>query len=384
MQEIVTLRYVLIRNNEMYHPRDSCPGPFVNDSLKVVCMFKARASLKSLSLFCRSLSTMLESGVSITKAFQLAGKKMGNPRMQHAVREITVELKSGNDVTSAMQKQGDFFPELLVNMISVAEQSGGLPEVLKSLADHYEQLLQMRKNFVRLIAWPVFQFVVAILVIALMILVLGLIASGQVNQPIDVLGLGLSGPSGAMIWLTCTFGAIFALFVVYQLLDRLFGGKRYFHRLFLKIPVVGGCMRSFAIARFSWAFALTQQAGMNILDSLEASLKATGNGAFIAAIPQVNAAVNDGDHLTEALAETRLFTDEYIHMVDVGETSGTVPETLERLSPRFQEDAQRSLAALAAVLGWLIWALVAAFIIFVVFRIAFWYLGILNDALQQV
>lgn len=71
-------------------------------------------------------------------------------------------------------------------------------------------------------------------------------------------------------------------------------------------------------------------------------------------------------------------------MVDVGETSGTVPETLERLSPQFQQDAQRSLTALAAVFGWLVWALVAAFIIFVVFRIAFWYLGILNDALKHV
>jgi len=347
-------------------------------------MFKARASLKSLALFCRSLSTMLESGVSITKSFELAAKKMGDHRLQQSVREITVELKSGSDVTSAMRKQGSFYPELLVNMVSVAEQSGGLPEVLKALAEHYDHLLKMKKNFVRLIAWPVFQFIVAILVIALMIFILGLIPGGPDGKPIDILGLGLSGPGGAIVWLTCTFGSIFALFVAYQIVDRLLGGKRYFHRLFLKIPVIGGCMRSFAIARFSWAFALTQQAGMNILESMDASLRATGNGAFIAEIPHVNRVINDGEHLTIALADTGLFTEEYIHMVDVGETSGTVPETLERLSPRFQEDAQRSLATLAAVLGWLIWALVAGFIIFVVFRIAFWYLGIITDALQQV
>ncbi len=347
-------------------------------------MFQSRASLKSLALLCRSLSTMLESGVSITKSFALAANKTGNAALKQSIQDIVVELKSGNDVTSALRKQGAYYPELMVNMISVAEQGGGLPEVLKALAEHYDNLLHMRKNFLRLIAWPVFQFVVAILVIALMIFILGLIPKPQDGQIIDILGLGLSGPIGALIWLTCTFGSIVVLFVTYQILDRLFGGKRYFHSLFLKIPVLGGCMRSFAIARFSWAFALTQQAGMNILDSLDASLKATGNGAFIAKIPQVNAAVNDGEHLTTSLADTELFTDEYIHMVDVGETSGTVPETLERLSPRFQEDAQRSLATLAVVLGWLIWALVAAFIIFVIFRIAFWYLGIINDALKNI
>lgn len=347
-------------------------------------MFQLRVSLKSLALLCRSLSTMLESGVSITKSFELAAKKLGNPRLQQSIRDIVVELKSGNDVTSALHKQGSYYPDLMVNMISVAEQSGGLPEVLKALSEHYDHLLHMRKNFFRLIAWPVFQFVVAILVIALMIFILGLIPKPQGGKAIDILGLGLSGPSGAVIWLTCTFGSIFILFVAYQIMDRLFGGKRYFHSLFLKIPVLGGCMRSFAIARFSWAFALTQQAGMNILDSVDASLNATGNGAFIAKIPQVNSAVNDGEHFTNALAGTQLFSDEYIHMVEVGETSGTVPETLQRLSPRFQEDAQRSLATLAAVLGWLIWALVAAFIIFVIFRIAFWYLGIINDALQNI
>ena len=51
-------------------------------------------------------------------------------------------------------------------------------------------------------------------------------------------------------------------------------------------------------------------------------------------------------------------------MVNVGETTGTVPETLNRLSPQFEDQARRSLRALASAAGWAVWCLVAAFIVF--------------------
>jgi type IV pilus assembly protein PilC len=148
----------------------------------------------------------------------------------------------------------------------------------------------------------------------------------------------------------------------------------------MRIPVLGGCMRSFAIARFSWAFALTQQTGMPISRSLELSFRATGNGAFVGASSTVCDAVLNGDELSAALDEVRLFPEEYLSLVQVAETSGTVPETLERLSPQFEDQARRSLTALAIMLGWLVWSLVAVFIIFIIFSFVLKYVGMINAA----
>ena len=108
----------------------------------------------------------------------------------------------------------------------------------------------------------------------------------------------------------------------------------------LQIPVLGWCLRSFAIARFSWSFALTQQAGMSIEPSLVASFKATSNGAFLKASPHVWAAVREGETLHSALEETQLFPIDYLHIIDVAETTGTVPETLERISPELEGQAR--------------------------------------------
>jgi type IV pilus assembly protein PilC len=154
------------------------------------------------------------------------------------------------------------------------------------------------------------------------------------------------------------------------------------HGALLQLPVIGPCLRSFALARFSWAYALTQQAGMDVAPSLEASLKATDNAAFAAAAPQITQAIMAGENFTDGLGSTGLFPADYLAMVDVGETSGTVPETLQRLSPQLEEQARRSLSGLTTALGWLIWAGVAALIIFLIFRLAGFYVNMINTAGQ--
>ncbi len=343
-------------------------------------MLSRTLPLKSLAVFCRSLSTLLETGVSARKAFQIAGEKGSNPALRRAVYVIREELDSGSDISTAM-KESDVFPDLMVEMVSLAEQTGSLPEILKGLAEHYENLIRMRKNFYGAIAWPVFQFVMAVFVIAGLIFLLGWIADLRGGEPIDVLGWGLTGASGALIWLGSVFGTLFVLFLLYRFLKASFSGQKYLDHLLMKIPVLGHCMQSFAIARFSWAYHLTQEAGMPVDESIEASMRATNNGAFIEQGPRVIYWIKQGDTVTEALRESRLFPADVIEMIHVGETSGTVPETLHRLGPQFEDQARRSLETLAAALGWLVWLLVAGFIIFIVFSIMFWYLSIIQELL---
>jgi type IV pilus assembly protein PilC len=176
-----------------------------------------------------------------------------------------------------------------------------------------------------------------------------------------------------------SLGSIAAICGAYYVAAVTFRQKRFLDGLLLRIPVVGGCLRSFAIARFSWAFSLTQQTGMPMSRSLELSLRATGNGAFMGASPAVCSQVMQGDELGEALDATGLFPEEYLHIVHVAETSGTVPEALERLSPQFEEQARRSLQALASVVGWLVWVAVAGLIIFIIFSVFLTYFAKIND-----
>jgi type IV pilus assembly protein PilC len=347
-------------------------------------VFGSRIRTKSLAHVCRSLGTMLHAGIDVKRSFKLAANKSGDPRCRRALKAIVEGIDRGDDISTAMHDQGSAFPGLMIDMISVAEQSGALPEILIGLADHYENNLRLRRAFLASIAWPVIQLVLAILVIAAAILILGWISETRGDSGVDILGLGLSGSSGAITWLMCTFGPIAGLLLGYKIIAGTLNGKRFVDPLLMRIPVVGHCMRSFAIARFSWAYYLTQQTGMPIKQSLTASLRATGNGAFIARTRIICDRVQSGELLTAALASAEIFPEDFLHMVDVGETSGTVPETLNRLSPQFEERARRSLTALTMTLGFVVWGVVAAFIIFLVFSIFLSYVGMIEEAAKPI
>lgn len=345
-------------------------------------MFGFGISHRTLANLCQSLGTMLNAGVPVHKALQLCSQKTSDGRCRGVMKEVTQQVKQGSDLSSAFRQHGTYFPDLFIQMVEVAETSGALPEVLARLAQHYESLLRLRRSFLTAIAWPMIQLLLAIFVVAGLIYILGIvgqIALTQGNQPVDMLGLGLTGSSGAITWLLLCFGTIGGLVGFYFLLARGFRQQRLADGLLMKIPVVGHCMQSFAIARFSWVYALTQQTGMPVTRSLRAALTSTNNGVYMGGIPYLCGSLESGDELSEVLQTSRLFPEDYLNMVQVAETSGTVPEMLDRLSPEFEDRAQRSLAAMASILGWVIWMLVAALIIFIVFKIFLRYLAMINE-----
>ena len=69
--------------------------------------------------------------------------------------------------------------------------------------------------------------------------------------------------------------------------------------------------------------------------------------------------------------------------LQVAEESGRVVESMDRLSRRYEEEAELALRTLTVVAGFLVWALVAAIIIWMIFRLAGFYIGTINEALQM-
>jgi type IV pilus assembly protein PilC len=339
-------------------------------------IFASRVPPTTLAIVSRSLATMLESGIQIRKAIGIASKKAMHAPTKKVLREISDAIQGGSDISQALREHGNFFPTLFIEMVTMAEETGSLPEVLRHLAEHYEANTRMKKELIGSLIWPVFQLVAAIFVIAILILVLGLIGG---DNEISNIVFGLKGPSGAMIWLTGTFGTFAAMFAAWLMIQKAAQAKAIVDPMLLMVPVLGRCMRSFAIARFSWSYYLTQQTGMPVNRSLQGSLKATGNGAFVSQTPFITSAVMEGSSLTDSLMQSRLFPEEFLEMVSVAEESGTVPEALHRLSPHFEEDARRALKILTSAISVVVWLFVAAFIIFFVFKVVLTYIGMIND-----
>ena len=335
----------------------------------------------TLAIVCRNLATLLYSGVPVVRALEVAGRKGRDRRCQQVFADMALQVRQGEELSDAMALHANRFPDLVIDMVRLSEHSGALPEVLEHLADHFDNMVMLRRRFVSQITWPIIQFVAATGVLALVIVVLGMLPGGEAVSEIT---FGLRGPGGAITFLAFVYGTLLLLAGGYLFASSVVSVRQIVDRFTMTLPIVGGCQRAFAIARFSWAFYLTQQTGMPIRRSLQATFQATGNGAFQAKCDSVCASIESGDSLTEALADSGLFPEDFIEMVHVGETSGTVPEQLQRLSPQFREQAERSLSLLCNAIAWAVWGIVAMFILFFVFRFFLWYVEQINQALEGI
>ncbi|MEZ6129362.1 MAG: type II secretion system F family protein [Planctomycetaceae bacterium] len=336
-------------------------------------------SARTLGPFCRSMSRMLSAGVEIRKCLKTSSRNSRDARLTETVNDVIRNVGKGDDLTSGFRLHEQRYPALFLDLLNVGELTGSLPEVFAALADYYEAHVKRMQEFRSQITWPVIQLVAAVLIIGFLIFLLGIIGESSPGQQTDILGLGLMGTKGAIIWFAAAFGGAFAVWFAYVFVTRTAAGRMALHPFLMTIPGIGYCMRTFAIARFSWCFALTQQAGMHLKPSLESSMNATANGAFIASTPGVWQMLSEGETLTDSLSLTTLFPTEYLQIVDTAEQTGTVPEALDRLSHTFDEDAQRAMSWLTAMLARVIWGLVACFIGFIVIRFVMQYVALLNS-----
>jgi type II secretory pathway component PulF len=143
----------------------------------------------------------------------------------------------------------------------------------------------------------------------------------------------------------------------------------------LKIPIVGGALTTLCLARFTWALQLLLDTPMDLRKSLPLALEAAGNDHYWQQTPKVVASIERGETLHEALAKTEAFPRELLDAMEIGEKTGMVAETMERLSADYRERAKAAISVLAQVFGYLVWAAVATLIIVLIFRVFSMYVG---------
>jgi type II secretory pathway component PulF len=342
-------------------------------------MFSSRLPLSSLIELCRVLRHYLGAGLMLRDVFRKQAEK-GDANVRPVAQRISQALERGEDLEKALKQESNVFPPLWVAMTVVGEQTGMLPEVFTELEKYYLRQQQLRRQFLSQITWPVVQFVLAVLTLALLIIILDWLPrnEGFGQARYDPLGFGLFGVSGALIFLGIIAGILGGGFAIYQLVTRSLKQRAAVHDMLLRWPAIGPALRALALGRFCLALRLTTETGMAIAKALRLSLRATGNEAYAAQIPKIEASVRSGEDLTSTLSLPNLFPEEFRNVLAVGEESGQLTEVLRRQAEFYHEEAGHRLTALTRVASSGVWLLVAILIIVVIFRLFGSYLSQLN------
>jgi type IV pilus assembly protein PilC len=337
-------------------------------------LLSKRLPLSDVIVLCRLLRHYVSAGLTVAQVFRQQTKK-GSPRMREAAGRVATALEHGDSLEDALEREAALFPPMFLPLLRVAERSGMLAEVCAELEKYFTRQQKLFRRFLQQITWPVVQFFLAVFVLAMLIWIMGLLAESKGTKPLDPLGLGLSGASGAWTFVGIVFGTLAALAAAYFLTRRSMAGRAGVDARLMRVPAVGPCLQAMALSRFCMALGLTGETGMAIDQALGLSLRATGNEAFAEYGKAAQTAVRKGKDLTGALSRTGLFPGDFLNVIAVGEESGQITEVLRRQAVYYDEEAGRRLTILAAVASRGIWALVAVFIIIAIFRIYSFYIS---------
>ncbi|HEV3021235.1 MAG TPA: type II secretion system F family protein [Pirellulales bacterium] len=346
-------------------------------------IFSARIGQKELAQLCRRVATGLASGVDARKVWQRETTGYASPAFRRRLGSISEAINHGSTLSDAIAETGNFFPTVFREMVNVGEQTGKLAEVFRHLAEHYEHQIRLRRAFLAAIAWPVLQLTAALGVIGLVILIMGILPPGEGGKPFDILGLGLIGMPGFIIYVLLVATAAVVVWLAIFALRRGALWARPLQYVLMRIPVLGPSLQTLAIAKLAWSLHLTLETEMSVLKSLPLSLRSTNNMYYTDHSDEIVQAIRAGSDITSALADTRAFPREFLDSFQVGEQSGRLPETMGLLSTEYQDRAQRALATLTVLAGFGVWLLVAVLIIMMIVQVFSFYLGTLNDALKM-
>ena len=160
-------------NEDILKRRLSEQGFTVNDVKKSASQKKkvrpgggfGKVKLKDLSIFCRQFSTMIDAGVSLVRALDVLGEQTQNPKLKRILREIQVEVESGQTLSRSMQKYPKVFSNLFIGLIRAGEVGGVLEEALQRLSHFLEKDMELRRKVKAALTYPTIVVIVAILIV---------------------------------------------------------------------------------------------------------------------------------------------------------------------------------------------------------------------------
>lgn len=337
-------------------------------------------NIKELIEFCRRMSVGLRAGVDILKILQ-SEQKMGSPKHKLAMAQVDQLVQKGSSLADAMKAQPKYFPELLVQMVYASEMAGRTDSIFAFMSEYYDQLRKTRSQFVQRITFPVIQLFLAVGIIGVVILIQGIVSP---NSTYDASGFNLRGFGGLLVYMTCVslvFGTLGLC--IYGIWKNWFGCHQKLTPIVQRIPQLGTAIVTLSLSRLSITLSMLLNAGVDALHAVKQAFVATGNQYFMGGLKTTLDELKKGSSFGDAFEKSGVLPDEFVDAVKVGELSGTETESLDHLAREYQIRAASALNTIATIASVTIWVGIMIFIGFIILRMAFGYLNLLNNAIND-
>ena len=312
---------------------------------------------RTVALFSRQLSSMTVGGVGLLQSLDVLSDQADEPRMAYVSRELSTKLGQGYSFSKAASEYPKVFPPVFYHLLRAGESTGRLVEVINRLADMLEREENLVKRVKGALSYPIFVLVItAVMTLGMFTTVLPGFADfyADFDVPLPLItAVLMTMTSWVQTWWFWIFfiGGIVGItkFIKHswQILER----RLVIFGFLAALPLIGPLIRLSCIARFCWVMELTQEAGLDVVRSVQLSCLASGNPILEVDAKRVMNGITEGEHLSELMFQR---PDIYPHllqqMVMMGEETSQNSEAFGRAAGWFEQEVESRIESFQAAL----------------------------------
>lgn len=293
-------------------------------------------------IFTRQLASMMQTGLTLIESLNILKNQIQNQELQNVITDIVGGISEGKSFSQALENHKNVFPETYISLIRAAESGGLLHKILARLADNLEASEDLQKRVRSALFYPLIIIVGVIGVIAIMnILVIPQLSSLYTSLNVELPWTTQLVVNTSHIFIKYWIFAIPGGFIGYLMFSKAAKtqiGIRVMDKIKLKLPVFGDIVRLSVLDEISRTLSLLVRAGLSIINALEITANVAGNVYYKEAMINSSRLVEKGISLSKAFQNQEIFPEMLIQMTKVGEETGKVDDSLEKLAQYFQRD----------------------------------------------
>ena len=308
-------------------------------------------SLKALAYFYRQLATLEDSGIAPAEGLATIQEQFRSAEFRDILEEILNGVQKGMSISEGMERFPRVFTPLQCSLVHAGETGGTLTDAFSRVADHLEGLARIRDRLVLGLLYPFLVLHIGVLILAV----------------VDLIQAGIGAALLSIVW---RLGLLYGVLLVGWIIHGSLRKKVWWDQALMRIPWIGTVRKKFALMKFTRTLGALYGAGVLAADALRHAGDTSGSAAIRLVALQAVELVEGGRTIADAFVASFLFPPLILQMLDVGEKSGRLPETLAKTSEILEDEAKYSVEIMTRILPVAAFLVIAAF--FAVEIFTFW------------
>ena len=324
-------------------------------NLERINLFLTRIKADELVTMTRNISSMIKAGLPLTRSLSVVERQTKNIRLKHTMRTVREDINKGKQLNEALAAFPRIFSELYVAMVRAGEEGGQLSSAMETLSVQMERSSTLRKKVKGAMIYPTIVLMVMVIIGVLMMIyvvpsITGTFSSMNVELPLTTkILIGTSNFMSNHSFLVLAGGVAFIMGSISFLRTRL--GKRIFHYLVTRIPVIGTIVKEVNAARTARTLASLLRSGVDVISAVNITTDVVQNVYYKDILKTAAERVEKGTPLSEVFVErTDLYPVLVGDMIAVGEETGQISHMLEELAQFYETEVDQKTKDLSTII----------------------------------